>query len=60
MGMCFIDGGHNNHCTEMFRFKDYNLVIIILVLFMICSSTKEVCLLIGSFGFVMESKVILH
>ena len=38
-GMNFLNCGHD-HCLEVFGFEDYNLIIVLLALFMICSSTE--------------------
>ncbi len=48
-----LDGGHD-HRSEVFWGQDNYLVVIILSLIVICSSREEVCLFVGSAGFMME------
>ncbi len=55
--MCLVDGGHN-HCLEIFGFKDYDLVIVISALLVVCSLTKEISLFVGGAGFVVEGEMV--
>ncbi len=57
-GLYFFDGGHN-HCLEVFRFENHNLVVVLFALLMICSSTKQVSFLVCRSWFVVKREVIL-
>ncbi len=57
MIVSFIEGGHN-HCVEVFRIKDYNLIVIILALLVVCSSTEKVHLFVSGAGLMMEGEVV--
>ncbi len=49
----------HDHCPEVFGFEDCNLIVVLLSLFMICSSTKQVGFLVRRSWFVVEREVIL-
>ncbi len=55
--MGFLDHRHD-HGLEMFGGEDYNLVIVFLSLIVIHPSAKEICLLVGGTGFMMESEMV--
>ncbi len=49
----------HDHCPEVFRFEDCNLIVVLPSLFVICSSTKQVGFLVCHSWFVMKREVIL-
>ncbi len=58
LGMNFLCCWHD-HCSEVFRFEDYNLIVVLLSLFVICSSTKQVSFLVHHSWFVVKREVVL-
>ncbi len=49
--------GHD-HSLEMFRFENYNLVVVVFALFMVCSSAKQVSFLVCHTWFVVKREVV--
>ncbi len=56
-GVNFLNCQHD-HCPEVFWFEDDNLIIVLLPLFVICSSTKQVSFLVRCSWFVVEREVV--
>ncbi len=54
----FFYRGHD-HCPEVLRFENYDFIIIVFALFMVCSSTKQVSLFIHHPWFVVKREVVL-
>ncbi len=54
----FLDRGHN-YGTEVLRLEDYDFIIVLFALLVVCALTKQVGLLVGGSGFVVEREVIL-
>ncbi len=59
MMMSFLKHQYD-HGFKMFGGKDYDLVVVVLSLVVVCLSAKEVCLLVCGAGFVMKGEVVFH
>ncbi len=57
IGLYFLYCGHDR-CPEVLRFENYDFIIIILALFMVCSSTKQVGFLVHCSWFVVKREVV--
>ncbi len=53
-----FNGGHD-HCSEVLWRQDYDLVVVVLPLIVICSLREKVCLFVGGAGLMMEGKMVL-
>ncbi len=57
LGLYFLYCGHD-HCLEVLGFENYDFVIIIFALFMVCPSTKQVSFLVHCSWFVVKREVV--
>ncbi len=49
----------HDHCPEVFRFEDYNLIVVLLSLLVIRSLTKQVSFLVRRSWLVVKREVVL-
>ncbi len=57
LGLYLLYCGHD-HCPEVLRFENYDFIVIILALFMVCPSTKQVGFLVHCSWFVVKREVV--
>ncbi len=57
LGLYLFYGGHN-HCPEVLGFENYDFIVIVFALFMVCSSTKQVSFLVRHPWFVVKREVV--
>ncbi len=58
LGLYLLYCGHD-HCLEVLGFENYDFIIIISALFMVCPSTKQVSFLVHRSWFVVKREVVL-
>ncbi len=58
LGLYLLYCGHD-HCLKVLRFENYDFIVIIFALFMLCSLTKQVSFLVRRSWFVVKREVVL-
>ncbi len=57
LGLYFLYCGHD-HCPEMLGFENYDLIVIIFALLMVCPLTKQVGFLVHRTWFMVKREVV--
>ncbi len=58
LGLYLLYGGHD-HCSEVLGLENYDFIVIVFALLMVCSSTKQVSFLVHRSWFVVKREVVL-